>query len=264
MNKTVVLLANDRPGLEVCKHLRACGDKIVRLYVHEPEHQKYGDEIIRASGCAPQDVLSAPLLKDPRHVARLAALQPDFIITVYWAYLITPQVIAAATQGTVNFHPAMLPVNRGWFPHVHSILDGTPTGVTLHAIDANADTGPIWAQRAVPLQPLDTAFTIYNRLQNEIVALFRETWPKIKAGGIVPTPQDESRAVYHKKSEIGKLDELNLNAVMRVGDVINLLRARSFGDRGFAFYEQNGQRVYLKLCLGATNHFGAAPSAHAA
>jgi methionyl-tRNA formyltransferase len=264
MNKTVVLLANDRPGLEVCKHLRACGDTIARLYVHEPEHQKYGDQIIRASGCAPYDVYEAPLLKDPRHVARLAAIQPDFVITVYWAYLISPQVIAAATQSTVNFHPAMLPVNRGWFPHVHSILDGSPTGVTLHAVDANADTGPIWAQRPVPLQPLDTAYTIYNRLQEEIVALFRETWPKIKAGAITPTPQDESRAVYHKKSEIGKLDKLNLDAVMRVGDVINLLRARSFGDRGFAYYEEGGQKVYVKLSLGATNHFGAAPSAHAA
>ncbi len=91
MNKTVVLLANDRPGLEVCKHLRSCGDTIVRLYVHEPEHQKYGDEIIRASGCAPEDVFLAPLLKDRRHVARLAALQADYIITVYWAYLISPR-----------------------------------------------------------------------------------------------------------------------------------------------------------------------------
>jgi methionyl-tRNA formyltransferase len=264
MSKTVVLMANDRPGLEVCKHLRANGDKIARLYVHEPEHQKYGEEIIRASGCAPEDVYLAPLLKDPRHVARLAALQPDFIITVYWAYLITPQVIAAATQSTVNFHPAMLPINRGWFPHVHSFLDGSPTGVTLHAMDANADTGPVWAQKPVPLQPLDTAFTIYNRLQDEIVALFRETWPKIAANTIVPTPQDESRAVYHKKSEIGKLDELNLDAVMRVGDLINLLRARSFGDHGFAYYEQDGQRVYVKLCLGATNSFKTATSARAA
>ena len=264
MKKSVVLLANDRPGLEVCKYLRENGDTIARLYVHEPEHQKYGEEIIAASGCSPQDVFLAPLLKDPRHVARMAALQPDFIITVYWAYLINQDVVAAATQGTVNFHPAMLPINRGWFPHVHSILDGSPTGVTLHSIDATADTGPIYAQREFPLQPLDTAYTIYHRLQAEIVNLFRETWPKIAAGAIAPTPQDESRAVYHKKSEIGKLDHLDLDAVMKVRDVINLLRARSFGDLGFAYYEQDGQKVYLKLSLNSTHSFNTPSSARAA
>jgi methionyl-tRNA formyltransferase len=264
MKKNVVLLANDRPGLEVCKYLRANGDTICRLYVHEPKAQKYADEIIRESGCALSDIYLAPALKDPAHVAELRALRPDFLITVYWAYLLTPEVIAAAAQSTVNFHPAMLPVNRGWFPHVHSILDGTPTGVTLHAIDSSADTGPIWAQKPVPLRPYDTAYTIYNRLQDEIIALFKGTWPKIAAGEIMPTPQDESRAVYHKKSEIGQLDHLDLNAVMRVGDVINLLRARSFGDRGFAYFDQGGQKVYLNLSLNASNSFQPGSAARAA
>ncbi len=169
------------------------------------------------------------------------------------------------TYATVKYHQPILPNNRLWFPHVHSMLDGSPTGDTMHTIEANADTGPVGALRRLPMGPLDTAYTIYNRLQDEIVNLFRETWPKIKAGAIVPTPQDESRAVYHKKSEIGKLDKLDLDKVMRVGDVINLLRARSFGDRGFAYYEQDGQKVYVKISLSAANSFhAAAPAAHAA
>ena len=102
----------------------------------------------------------------------------------------------------VNFHRALLPINRGWYPHVHSILDGTPTGVTLHLVDENADTGPILVQKEVQLEPIDTADSIYHKLQNEIVLMFKENWIKIKNHEITPTSQDESKSIYHKKSEI--------------------------------------------------------------
>jgi methionyl-tRNA formyltransferase len=247
---TVALLANDLPGLRVAEYLRERGDEIVALYLHAPERRRLGEEIVAASGCAPAAVHGAADLRDPEHVAALAALGPDFVVTVYWAHLISTDVIAAARRGTVNFHPALLPVNRGWYPHVHSIVDGSPTGVTLHAVDAGADTGPIWAQREVPLRPTDTAGTIYARLQDEIVALFRETWPAIVAGELEPVPQDHSRAVYHAPDEVDALDELRLDDVMRVGDVIDRLRARSHGARGFAWYEVAGERVYVNVRLG--------------
>jgi methionyl-tRNA formyltransferase len=250
---TVALLANDLPGLRVAEYLRERGDEIVAVYLHAPERRRLGDEIVAASGCRPDEVHEARALRDPGRVAALAALRPAFILTVYWAHLISADVIAAARRGTVNFHPALLPVNRGWYPHVHSILDGSPTGVTLHAVDAGADTGPVWAQREVPLTPYDTAGTIYARLQDEIVALFRETWPAIVSGELEPVPQDHARAVYHARSEVDGLDELRLDEVMRVGDVIDRLRARSFGDRGFAWYEVDGQRVYVNVRLGRTS-----------
>jgi methionyl-tRNA formyltransferase len=247
---TVALLANDLPGLRVAEYLRERGDRIVAVYLHAPDRRRLGEEIVVASGCDPADVHDAAELRDPERVAGLGALGPDFIVTVYWAHLISPDVIATARRGTVNFHPALLPVNRGWYPHVHSIVDGSPTGVTLHAVDAGADTGPIWAQREVPLTPYDTAGTIYARLQDEIVALFRETWPAIVAGELEPVPQDHERAVYHDRSEVDDLDQLHLDDVMRVGDVIDRLRARSHGARGFAWYEIDGERVYVNVRLG--------------
>lgn len=247
---TVALLANDLPGLRVAEYLRERGDEIVALYLHAPERRRLGDEIVAASGCGRAAVHDAADLGDPEHVSALAALAPDFIVTVYWAHLISTGVIAAARRGTVNFHPALLPINRGWYPHVHSIVDGSPTGVTLHAVDAGADTGPVWAQREVPLRPHDTAGTIYTRLKDEIVALFRETWPAIVAGELEPVPQDHSRAVYHARDEVDALDELCLDDVMRVGDVIDRLRARSHGARGFAWYEVDGERVYVNVRLG--------------
>ena len=169
--------------------------------------------------------------------------------------MLAREVLTTAKQGTVNFHPALLPIGRGWYPHVHSIINGTPTGVTLHAMIDRPDAGPIWAQKEVPLSPYDTAYTIYMRLQREIVELFRETWPKIAAGEATPVPQDEDKAVYYPKKLVDSLDPLDPNGKMTVRDLINRLRARSFGDLGFAFTEEGGQRVYLNLRLSRDIHF---------
>jgi methionyl-tRNA formyltransferase len=59
--------------------------------------------------------------------------------------------------------------------------------------------------------------------------------------------------VYHDRSEVDALDQLRLDDVMRVGDVIDRLRARSFGSRGFAWYEVDGERVYVNVRLGRTS-----------
>lgn len=244
--KNIVLMADGFVGLEVAKKLVAGGDNIVRLYLHDKGSAKMPEEIKAASKC--EEVFNQSYLKSEDHIDGLKSLKADFIITVYWAHLLSPEVISCADD-TINFHPALLPINRGWFPHVHSIIDGSPLGVTLHRIDENADTGPIWAQKEVKLSPFDTAKTIYDRLQNEMISLFSENWSCIKEGLITPEIQNTDGACYHKKSEIAQLDELDINSVMEVRKLINILRARSFGNLGFAYFEENGERVYLKLSL---------------
>ena len=253
--KKIILLANDKPGLDVCKYLVEQGEQIERLYIHEEQNTKYADEIIKASNCKKGKIYLSKDLKDPMHLNELKKVKADWIITVYWAYLISEEVINMAREGTINFHPALLPINRGWYPHVYSIIDGTPTGITLHVIEKSADTGPVWAQEEVPIEPLDTSDTIYYRLQEEIVKLFKKTWPDIKSGKIKPIPQDETKAIYHKKIEIDAFDSLDLNSEMRVKDLINILRARSFGNRGFAYYENDEQKVYVNIRLGKSTYF---------
>lgn len=253
--KRIVLMANDWPGVELAKYLREQKDEIVRLYLHKGKFRKFGHELIAASRCKKSQIFEATTINDINNVKTLKGLKPDFIITVYWRHLLKKNVIDCASEGRINFHPALLPINRGWYPHVYSILDGSPTGVTLHEIDENADTGAIWGQKRVPLNDYDTSFTIYNRLQKEIVKLFKELWPKIKSKKIKLIPQDTSKAVYHKKLEVEKFDKINLESVMKVEDIIKLLRARSFGNKGFAYYEKDGKRVYLNIRLSKTNSF---------
>lgn len=248
----VILMANYQPGLDVCKYMIDCGEEISRLYVID-KNDEYAKKIIKASRLNDRDIFTAASLKELNHTATISKLKPEYIITVYWPYLLKPEVFNLARKGTINFHPALLPINRGWYPHVHSIIDGSSTGVTLHAIAKEADAGPIWAQKEVSLMPYDTAKTIYQRLQVEIVNLFKETWPRIKLKKIKPYPQDNSKAVYHKKSEVSKFDYIDLNKEYKARDIIKLLRARSFGDKGFAYFVERGKRIFVSLKLSKNN-----------
>ena len=249
----IVLMANDIVGLKVAEHIISKGDKIVRLYLHQEGKTKMANEIIDASLCVDDEIFYANSL-DQTNINSLKALNADFIITVYWAHLLTLDVINTV-KDTVNFHPALLPINRGWFPHVHSILDGSASGVTIHRIDEGADTGPIWAQKEIKLSVYDTAKKIYDKLQKEIVNLFIENWDNIKNGTIKPFPQDHSKAVYHNKSEISKLDQIDIEKNTSARELINILRARSFGNLGFAYFNENNKKVFLNLRISDNHKF---------
>ena len=84
-------------------------------------------------------------------------------------------------------------------------------------------------------------------MQRANVNLFVENWDDIIGGSIEPNPQESLDASYHSKREIENLDRIDLENIMKVGDLINLLRARSFGDKSFAYFLLNGKRNYLNL-----------------
>ena len=67
---------------------------------------------------------------------------------------------------TVNTHPALFPS----FPGMHGPRDALAygvkvTGATLFVVDAGVDTGPIVAQRAVPVADDDTVESLHERIK---------------------------------------------------------------------------------------------------
>ncbi len=252
----IALFANHLPGLKVAEYLSRCApyDQIRALYL-TGENIDFDETIIQATGISRDRVFTGPdVIKSQNHLDWLEKQELDAIVCVYWPWLLNENVFTLAKK-TINFHPAFLPINRGWFPHVHSLIDGSKTGVTLHQIEKGADTGNIWAQKEIPILSTDTAKDIYDRLQNEIVKLFEEKWDDIKFGRIKATPQNHSAAIYHSKNEIEKLDKVDLDASYKAKDLLNILKARTFGNRGFAYFEENGEKIYINIKLSKTTKF---------
>ena len=170
------------------------------------------------------------------------------LICVYWPYLLKKNIFQRAIQ-TVNFHPAYLPINRGWYPHVHSILDGSPAGVTLHEINEFADQGAILAQKKISIPSSFCAGELYQLLQSEMLSIFVKNWSKIRDYKIIKTEQNESLSNYHKKNEIKELDFINIKKP-EYKELINILRARSFGNKGFAYFlDKDGSKIFVNIKL---------------
>jgi methionyl-tRNA formyltransferase len=115
------------------------------------------------------------------------ALAPACVVSHGYRRILRAPVLAQAPF--VNLHIALLPYNRGADPTLWSVLEDTPSGVTIHHIDAGVDTGDVIAQRAVPLAGDDTLATAYDRLQAALAGLFAEVWPALAAGTAPRVPQ---------------------------------------------------------------------------
>ncbi len=78
----------------------------------------------------------------------LAGYQLDLLVVHGFNWKLPTSVLALPRLGAVNVHPSLLPRYRGPAPVLQAIRNGDPqSGLTVHRMDENFDTGPILAQR---------------------------------------------------------------------------------------------------------------------
>lgn len=171
-----------------------------------------------------------------------------FIITCYWPWLLSEEDLTHVGARSLNFHPAPLPRDRGWYPHVHQIRTGSPAGVTLHQLAPEPDAGAIWAQKSVRLPFPVTAGEARTILQREIIWLFKERWWQIFRGEI--SAQEQVGDVsYHSKSSVASLDSLGRADMMTVEDCIRAIAARNTGDRSFLKVEGDAGPRFVHIAF---------------
>ena len=252
----ILFFGNNRAGWKVLEWLRREGEEIAALVVHPDERRAYGEEILRASGAGQDRVFLGDDL-GAGAIERIRALRPEIGISVYFGYILRPELLSALPWGCVNLHPALLPYNRGAHPNVWSIVEGTPAGVTLHRVDDGVDTGEILAQRQVEIDPADTGQTLYYRLEAAAIELFQRNWGALKAGRLPGIAQAPGGGTFHRARDLAQLERIDLERRYRARDLINLLRARTFPPHGGAYFEENGRRIHLRLELTEANASGA-------
>ena len=172
--RKIALFANNKAGIEIASFFgNSHFDQIGALYLtafNEETDQKIIKNINLESG---KIFKGKEFLDSPDHIIWFQSQNFDAIVCVYWPWILKPEIFNYAKK-TINFHPALLPTNRGWYPHVHNILDKSPAGVTLHEISKGADEGNIWVQKKVQISSLDTAKSLYLKLEHEIISLFKK------------------------------------------------------------------------------------------
>jgi phosphoribosylglycinamide formyltransferase-1 len=106
----------------------------------------------------------------------LAAHRPDWVVSAGFMRIVGPAVLARYEGRLLNTHPALLPA----FPGAHAVRDALAAGVavtgsTVHLVDAGVDTGPVLAQREVPVLPGDDEDRLHERIRAVERTLLVET-----------------------------------------------------------------------------------------
>ncbi len=134
-------------------------------------------------------------LRDPATLAELASLRPETAVGVAYGQILRQEVLEIPDKGILNVHPALLPRHRGASPVPAAILAGDrETGVTIILMDPGMDSGPILAQRPLPIEDSDTAGSLTEKLSRIAADLLAETLPRWLRDEIDPRPQDHSLA----------------------------------------------------------------------
>jgi phosphoribosylglycinamide formyltransferase-1 len=94
----------------------------------------------------------------------------ELVVLAGYMHLLTKPFLDRFPERIVNVHPSLLPA----FPGAHAIDDALAagidtTGVTVHVVDEGLDTGPVLAQREVPVEPRDTLAERIHEVEHELL-----------------------------------------------------------------------------------------------
>jgi methionyl-tRNA formyltransferase len=240
----VVAFVNNAVGLETLRAIQRNGDTIVAVVVHPLESASLHREIIDVAVDNDSAVIEATALADNSTIRQLVDLAPDIGV-----------IIDIFKRGIINLHPSFLPYNRGSYPNVWSIVDGTPIGATIHYIDEGIDTGPIIDQSQIEITPEDTGESLYGRLESACNELFSRTWPKIsQAGGVLPaSTQHLADGTIHRIKDTKEIDCIDIEAQYKASDLLNVIRARTFAGYHGAYFESDGTKYFLQIKIKKEN-----------
>ncbi len=245
----IIFLGNNWVGWQVLKFLKEQKENIVGLVIHPQEKCKFRKEIIATANLNGNRIIEGQNLRQPSVLNAIKALQPDMGLSILFGYILRPEFLELFESGVVNLHPSFLPYNRGSNPDIWSIVEGTPAGVTLHYIDKGVDTGDIITQREVAIEPVDTSETLYRKLEQTCVELFKATWPLMRSGQVPRLFQGQEEGTYHATADVNQIDAIDLDKKYTARDLINTIRARTFKPYPGAYFNHQGRKVFLRLQL---------------
>src|ERR1051325_5983408 len=159
------------PGFAVPSLRALCEHHDVALVVSQPD---------KPAGRGAQ--LTAPAVKLAAQALGLPVIQPrsartgelrdalvasgaELAVVVAYGKILPKAVLEALPRGCINVHASLLPKYRGAAPVQWAVIHGDgETGVTIMQLDEGMDTGPVYLERRVAIDPDETSGELLERL----------------------------------------------------------------------------------------------------
>lgn len=98
--------------------------------------------------------------------AQLQTHAVDLVVLAGFMRILSPWLVEQYPHRIINTHPSLLPAFAGKDAPAQAIAYGAKvSGVSIHFVDASLDGGPLIAQRAIAVEPDDTAPQLHQRIQ---------------------------------------------------------------------------------------------------
>jgi methionyl-tRNA formyltransferase len=145
-------------------------------------------------------VLQPQTLRDDDARAAIEALRPDVMIVAAYGLLLPQDVLDIPVHGCLNVHASLLPRWRGAAPIQAAILaDDASTGISLMAMTAGLDCGPVYAGQSIAIAKDETAASLHDKLAELGGTLLVAELQAILDGDRVAVEQDETLVTYAGK-----------------------------------------------------------------
>jgi methionyl-tRNA formyltransferase len=194
----IVVIGQAAFGAKVLESLLAGGEEVVAAYTPPDRPGGRADPLKEAAVAGSIPVFQPVTYKDDQVFAEYQGLKPDLTVMAFVTEIIPPRFFEFPTEGTINYHPSLLPRHRGASAINWAVIMGdSRTGLTIFWPDGGIDTGPILLQKEVDIGPDETTGSVYfNKLFPMGVDAMIESVNRIKEGTAERIPQNEEEATY--------------------------------------------------------------------
>jgi methionyl-tRNA formyltransferase len=87
------------------------------------------------------------------------------LLSIHYRNIIKKDILNCFEGRSINLHPSLLPYYKGCFSSVWAIINNEKeTGITFHECVAEVDKGNIILQEKIPINEIDTGFSLFHKL----------------------------------------------------------------------------------------------------
>jgi methionyl-tRNA formyltransferase len=250
----IIFMGSPEFAVPTLEALVAAGHTVVAAYTQPPRPAGRGKSErptaveVRARELG-IEVRSPRSLKGAEEQADFAALQADLAVVAAYGLILPQAILDAPRHGCLNVHGSLLPRWRGAAPVQRAIMAGDAvTGVTIMAMEAGLDTGPMLLKREIAIGGKNAA-QVTAELAEFGAALMVET---LAIGQFEGEPQPAEGVTYAAK--ISK-DEARIDWRLPAGEIER--HVQGLAPFPGAWFEIAGERIKL-LAAEAVEASGAA------
>ena len=220
-------------------------DEVVAVYTAPDVDGKPIDPIKKSALDAGLEVRQPSDFESTEVLQELRSWNADLMLLAYVTIFVPEQARNIPKNGTICFHPSLLPLHRGPSSINWPIIWGAnKTGLTIFWPDDGLDEGEVLLQKEVDILPDDTLGTVYfDKIFPLGVSATLEAIDLIRSGKAPKIPQDETKATYESWCRRANAE---IDWSRSANDVYNLIRGCNPQPGAWTTY--NGEEVQIFDC----------------